>query len=741
MDPLSSTIEEQLRRSLAHAVEESQAPGATACVGYQGKRLFLGSVGLRAVVPTKEPATTDTIYDLASLTKPIATTTAVMLLRDQGLLSLDDAVAKFIPLHGFEKITLRHLVTHTAGFPAWAPWFNELSGILAYVERLSETAQNASPGRERTYSDFGFILLMRVVELVAQEKFDSYCKHHIFDPLGMKDTFFNPPEAVRSRCAPTEHSTSLGRMLRGEVHDANAYALGGISGHAGLFSTAEDLERFCQGLLQGRVLSLQTLDEMTQVGQVPFYPWQGLGWWLDPWTSGSNGFLPSRHAFGHTGWTGTSVWVDRVTQNYVILLSNTCHPTREKRDNESLRRRFHVSVAALCYPHTTNTHTGLDKIVRNKFEELKGKRFALLSNAAVVDQMGRTILETLSLEPSLCLQFLYSPEHGFAGQAEAGQKVASQFDNIPLISLYGDRKEPTAEEMRQIDLFVVDLPDIGARYYTYMATMKACMEACCLYQKPILILDRPNPLGGVVLEGPIPTVFGSPVCCAPIPIRHGMTLGEIAQWFQQEFFKDKPLSLDVCTAENWWRDFLFEQTALPWKPPSPNIQTPEAALMYIGTCLFEGLNLNEGRGTETPFLLCGAPWLDPDKVLGLIKEEERRGIALTPTTYTPISIPGKASNPIYKNEACQGIQFSFLDKHIARPFTTVVALISAIYKTHPQLKWELFFDVLAGGPWLREQIQAGATGSQIADTLLPALEAFDAKRPKRYSTLEESAAL
>lgn len=731
--------QEQIMAILRRAVEHAQAPGAAACVGLGGSRIFAGAANYRALTPQTEPATADTIYDLASLTKVVATTTAVMLLREQGALDLDQPVSAFIPLPNLDRMTLRHLITHTSGLPAWRAWHTELSGTLQYVQRISAEAAQAAPGIARTYSDLGFILLARVIEQAARETFPAFCAKHIFQPLQMDDTCFNPPQLLHSRCAPTELNAERGRLLRGEVHDDNAFAQAGVSGHAGLFSTVEDLERFCRALMEGRILRPQTLDDMTRFGQVPCYPWQGLGWWLDPCTSGANGFLPARTAMGHTGWTGTSVWMDRANGLYAILLSNTCHPDRAKRDNAELRRRFYTPIAAACYPDTTNAHTGLDKLVRNQFEELRGKRVALLANTAAVDQTGRPVLDVLALDKTLQLRCVYSPEHGFSGSAEAGEQVASQQGKVPVISLYGKQRRPAAAELKDIDLFVVDLPDIGARYYTYMSTMKDCMEACAAHNVPMLILDRPNPAGGVILEGPMPEKFGSPVCCAPMPIRHGMTLGELALFFQKTFFKNTRLKVEVTLADNWWRDLQFDACALPWTPPSPNIPDPHAALMYIGTCLFEGLNLNEGRGTPTPFRVCGAPWLRPVRVLKKITEADHPGIKIRPVLYIPRSIPGKASSPKYQDRLCHGILFTVTDRRAARPFTAAVAVISAALQCHPELEWEPVFDTLAGGPWLRGQILAGRPAAEIVAETLPALAAFDASRPRLYATLEERA--
>jgi uncharacterized protein YbbC (DUF1343 family) len=377
--------------------------------------------------------------------------------------------------------------------------------------------------------------------------------------------------------------------------------------------------------------------------------------------------------------------------------------------------------------------------MREDGEAFRGKRLAVLCNRAAVDGTGRPIVEALVRVPGLRLCRIYSPEHGFAVDAEAGEHVGSRtVGPVPVVSLYGDRAQPSAAELADIDLFVVDLPDVGARYYTYMATMKACMAACAAHGVPMLILDRPNPLGGVIREGPVATVFGSLVCCAPIPIRHGLTLGELARFFQDLFFSGTCLQVDVLTVENWRRDLLFGDCGLPWVAPSPNLPTVENALMYVGACLFEGLNLNEGRGTETPFLVCGAPWLAPEPILAEMPDAGRTGVALTAVRYTPRAIPGKAVNPRYRDTVCQGIAMGVTDPRAARPLTTVLALIGAIWRRHPELEWSPFFDTLAGGPWIREQIQAGRPVSDSLVRIREDLAAFDTKRPPLYSQNSQS---
>jgi len=742
--------------ALQRAVSESRTPGAVAYVGKGNDSIFHEACGARQLVPKSLPAEKDTIYDLASLTKVVGTTTSVLLLHDDGLIDLDAPVSTYLPIPAFGKFTVRHCLTHTSGLVAGRPYYKECSSLNEMLQRYSALELEAPPGTRRKYSDVGFMILGKVVELTARDSLDAFCKKRIFGPLEMKCTAFNPPKEWAARCAATEKCAWRKKVIVGEVHDENAYAVGGVSGHAGLFSTAEDLALFCRGLLSGKLLSEKTVSEMTRLGQLPFYPWQGLGWKLDPWGCGSEGFLPARTAIGHTGWTGTSIWMDSRSGVFVVLLSNTCHPTRETRDTSALRRVFSEGVAQSLFPDQSNVHTGLDRLLWEGFEPVRGKKIALLTNRAAVDQLGRQILDVLALSPSVKLSMIYSPEHGFNAKAEAGETVKSEKATVcrgltncavPIISLYGEQKKPSNKELSTIDLFVVDLPDVGSRYYTYMSTMRDCLVACAEANKAVLILDRPNPIGGEILEGPIATQTGSATCCAPIPVRHGMTMGELALFFARfvkprqtvkAVLKDKKLALSISELDAWPRKLLFTQCELPWEPPSPNMPTPETALLYVGMCLFEGTNLNEGRGTDTPFHIIGAPWLDAEAVVTEIAAEDRAGSSLEAARYTPRSIPGKATSPQYCDESCNGIRIKVDEPLQMRAFRLATALIIAIRRRHPdRLQLTKGLDTLAGGPEFRQQIEANLSAADIIASHTPALDKFSKERPLRYGVPPE----
>ncbi len=725
----------RIRRALHDAVDQSKAPGAVLYIGDLDQEYFFEATGHRQLVPYKRTLHRETLFDLASLTKVVATATAVMKLRDAGKFRLSDSIADHVPIPEFRPMTIEHLFTHTSGLVAFERYYQDLSNLDAMLTRYAQEGIEAPPGARHEYSDVGFMLLGKLVELTGRDTLDAFCAREIFDRLGMARTAFRPPEAWRGNCAATEDDPWRGRVLVGEVHDENTFAVGGVSGQAGLFSTAEDLAKFCRAFLRGDVLPASTVDEMLRFDRMPIYPWQGLAWELDPWSSKKGGYLPARTAFGHTGFTGTSIWMDRPKGLFVILLSNTVHPTRENRGNETLRRVIHEAIAQEFYPPASNTHSGLDRLIRENYRAIEGKRIALLTNHSAVDQRGKHILEVLPYAKDATLKTIYTPEHGLRGEAEAGERVTGQKGPVPVISLYGEKKQPSPEELKDLDLFLIDLQDVGARFYTYAATMRACLSACAAAGLPVLILDRPNPLGGETLEGPIALETNSLVSAAAVPIRHGLTLGELALWFQSRDLKDQPLQLSVNWLDNWPPARLFAECMLPWVAPSPNLPTAETALLYAGMCLFEGTNLNEGRGTDTPFGIIGAPWLKAQAVVDRVSAEDCRGAELEAVYYVPKSIPGKAAAPRYQDETCQGIRVHLTQPRALRPVTLALALITALRETHPAdftLDGSPPFDLLAGGPDLRRRIEAGEEAAAIAQAYAADLAAFDAARPRLY---------
>jgi CubicO group peptidase (beta-lactamase class C family) len=356
---------------VAAAVEARAFPGAVLTVGRRDSLVHLRAFGRLSYDPDAAEVRPDTLYDLASLTKVIATTTVAMILVDEGRLELEARVASFFPgFHGGAKdrVTLRQLLSHSGGLQWWAPLYRELKGKPAFVERIVAMDLAYEPGTKSVYSDLGIILLGDVLERLAGAPIDEVARRRLFEPLGMRDARFLPPPSLLPRIAPTEDDPWRGRVVRGEVHDENAFALGGVAPHAGLFGTAPDLARFArmllaEGALEGRrIVSRATLQLFTTRAGVPASS-RALGWDTPTDETGrrssiptepgysSAGSLLSARSFGHTGFTGTSMWMDPERDLFVILLTNRVHPTRENNAIRAVRAQVADAVArALARP-------------------------------------------------------------------------------------------------------------------------------------------------------------------------------------------------------------------------------------------------------------------------------------------------------------------------------------------------------------------------------------------------------
>ena len=339
----------EIDKVLADFLEQKAFPGGVLAVGYQGKLAYLDAFGHLSYDEDSPAVTTDTIYDLASLTKVVATTTMAMILVDEGFLDLDKPVQDFLPLFqgpGKEKVTVRNLLTHSSGLVAYGDLYNEIQGKQAYLERIQAMDLDYEPGAKSVYSDYGMILLGEILERVAGQPMDVFLEERVYEPLGMNDTGFLPSADLLERIAPTEEDPWRGYMVRGEVHDENAHALGGVAPHAGVFSTAPDLARFLQMILYGgvfehqRFISRDIVEEWTQKVGIPDSD-RATGWDTKSSEKSSAGKFFSPNSYGHLGYTGTSMWVDPERQLFVILLTNRVHPTREN----NLIRQVRPAVA------------------------------------------------------------------------------------------------------------------------------------------------------------------------------------------------------------------------------------------------------------------------------------------------------------------------------------------------------------------------------------------------------------
>jgi uncharacterized protein YbbC (DUF1343 family)/CubicO group peptidase (beta-lactamase class C family) len=716
-------LDEHRLADIARIVEEGIAnarmPGAVVLVGHRGAVEYRQAFGRRAAVPSAEPMTPDTIFDAASLTKVVATTTSVLALVEEGKLRLSDPAAAFVPCfgrYGKEGITIRHLLTHTSGLrpdvDLAVPW----AGYDTAIELACHEVPVAAPDTRVIYSDIGFVVLGDIVARVSGMPLERFARTRIFEPLGMSDTMFSPPESLRSRIAPTERCTAYGwpcggpdaTMLRGVVHDPTARRMGGVAGHAGLFTTADDLARFARMILAGgvledrRVLSPLSVARMTTPSTPPeLTSVRGLGWDIDSPFSGNRGDLLPRGSFGHTGFTGTSLWIDPATETFVIFLSSRLHPDGAG-DVSAVRARVATAAAAAVVDMAPSAvpgpigglppgppgratratasglervRTGVDVLRAEGFARLAGKRIGLVTNHTGRTSDGQTTIDLLFAARDVTLAALFSPEHGIRGLLDAA--VPSSVDEktgLTIHSLYGDTRRPTAEMLNGIDAIAIDLQDIGARFYTYMTTMAYVMEEASKRGIQVVVLDRPNPINGWQIEGPVlePAAEGF-TGYFPMPVRHGMTLGELARLFNAE--KKIGADLVVIEMQGWTREAWFDETGLPWVNPSPNMRNLIQAMLYPGIGAIEWSNVSVGRGTDTPFEQVGAPWIDGVGLAAALNARRVPGVSFYPVTFTPVSSR-------YAGESCQGVFILVTDRMALRPVRVGLEIASALVRLH-----------------------------------------------------------
>jgi len=695
--------------AVADAIAAKKIPGGVLWLERAGES-HSRAYGQRATSPAAETLTLDTIYDAASLTKVVATTTAVMQLVERGRLELDAPVARYLPAfaaHDKGTVTLRHLLTHHSGLRAGLPRTPAWSGSAVGLERACAEKLVGVPGGTFLYSDINFIVLGELVRIASGLRLDAYAAKEIFLPLGLADTGFLPAATKRNRIAPTE--AVEGTMLRGVVHDPTARAMGGVAGHAGLFTTAADLARFCRMLLGGgqldgvHILSEASVAEMTRV-QTDGSNRRGLGWDIDTSFSGPRGrWFPAGASFGHTGFTGTSLWIDPAAKTFVLFLSNRVHPDG-KGDAAPLRRTLGTLAAEAIGLDTGAVLNGIDVLVREDFARLRGLRVGLITNHSGRDRDGRSTIDLLHAAKDVKLVALFSPEHGIRGTAD--EKVGDSIDEktkLPVYSLYGEAPKrakdqspadyaaavlrahaPKPEQLRDLDALVFDIQDIGARFYTYSATLGVALEAAALAGKQFIVLDRVNPIGGRAAEGPVMTRDPSFVGFHPMPVRHGMTLGELAQMYNAE--RRFGADLTVVRCENWTRGQWFDQTGLPWINPSPSMRSLTAATLYPGLCLLESTALSMGRGTLTPFEQVGAPWVDGERLAAELNRAGLPGARFIAVKFTPVPAlyPGPASSLKHRDTACGGVRVVLTDRNSFNAVDVGLELTVNLQRLYPE---------------------------------------------------------
>ncbi len=777
------------------------------------------------------------------------------------------------------QVTLRMLLTHHSGEPADVN-LKDAWGLAAPdkgegIRRALTTPLQSPPGATFRYSDINFILLGAVVEKLSGEPLDVYAQEHIFGPLGMTDTRYLPiakacgpfkivgaaieyrsnvengtnpdgtmwtrtsdyacgggdkwiPLALLPRIAPTTHDDEskldpeanphFDMLTRGTVHDPTTRRMGGVAGHAGVFSTAHDVSLFAQGLLDrlaGRpsnfpvkqsTLELMTTPEQPghHAGQLeaanqaeefamahgekgaapllaPRYPaihgqdLRGYGWDIDTAFSKPRGMIFPIGSFGHTGFTGTSVWMDPGSDTYVVLLANAVHP-RGNAPISNLRGEVatavaqalhlypdaHVSAATASTATESVTLTGIDVLEGDRFSELSSiaaqhggaLRLGILTNQSGVDSHGRRTIDILSADlPRIVagakLTTIFSPEHGIFGKQDTTSfgPETDPTTGLRVTSLYGAHEEdrrPSHEQMKDLDAVVIDLQDAGVRTYTYEAVTGYFLEAAAREQSEfhhtvnIVVLDRPDPIDGVAAQGPVSdpghdeeyTDYGR------VPLRHGMTLGELARFYNGTKHIDAPLT--VVAMQHWTRSEFYDQTGLAWINPSPNLHNLTATILLPGLTLLEPTNVTVCRGTPTPFEMIGAglppkdkktgaqppAWFRAADVAAALNARHIPGAIFAATTTT---VDDDAIHP-YHGQTIEAVRISVTDRDALDSPELGVEILSALHKLYPeQFRLDRAANYLASETTM-EALRRGDDPRAIAAAWKPGLEEYERAR-------------
>ncbi|HYI09819.1 MAG TPA: exo-beta-N-acetylmuramidase NamZ domain-containing protein [Thermoanaerobaculia bacterium] len=651
------------------AIADKRIPGGVLLIE-RGSERYVRAYGKRALVPAAEPATTGTIYDAASITKAVATAPSIWLLVARGKLQLDAPVRSVLPEFTDGAVTVRHLLTHTSGL---RPGLDrtDWSGYEEGIRRAAALVPQNRPGAVFRYSDVNYILLGEIVRRVSGEPLDVFAKKNIFTPLAMHDTGFRPKN--RSRIAPTEDG------LRGVVHDPTARRMGGVAGHAGLFTTVTDLAKFARAVLQGKMFP-RAMTEVASPTEVAIQ--RAGGFDIDSPYSRPRGDLFPHGSFGHTGWTGGFLWIDPGSGAFYVFLSNRVHPDG-KGSVIGLQRRLGTLVAESLSGVTftppkrraglvtggADTQNGIDVLHASGYAALRGLRIGLIANQTGIDKSGNPTVDLLRSAPGVTLAAIFTPEHGLRGTAD--EKVGDeQYRGIPVYSLYGERRKPSPEQLANLDALVFDIQDIGTRFYTYISTMGLAMEAAAEAKKKFIVLDRVNPIGGEIVEGPVLEGETNFTGFHPIPVRHGKTVGELARIFRDERKID--VDLTVIGVAGWNRAHWQDEAGLPWVNTSPNMRSLNAAALYPGIGLMERA-LSVGRGTDTPFEILGAPYIDG---AALIRElGPMPGVSFTPVRFTPTA-------STHRGEECGGVRMTITDRRALRSVSLGLSIAAALVRLY-----------------------------------------------------------
>jgi len=669
-------------------IAAGKLPGGVVWVE-RGRNVYHHAYGHRALVPREEPMTEDTIFDAASLTKVTATTPSVWLLIERGKIGLDDPVSKYLPeFHGGwrNEVTIRHLLTHTSGLRPDLDLREPWTGYDTAMKMAFAEMPLNRPGYVFRYSDINFELLGEIVHRVSGVPLDVFAERELFKKLRMKDTTFHPHDLAR--VAPTEMTDGV--MLRGVVHDPTARRMGGVAGHAGLFTTAADLSKYARMLLRGGspILKAETVKAMTSVQTPPNVAVRRTGGFdLDSSYSRPRGDIFPIGSYGHTGFTGGFYWIDPYSKTFYIFLSNRVHPNG-KGSVLALQRELGTLVAEAVgvekregLPERVggrvewvtggaDVQNGVDVLHNSGYRALQGLRIGLVTNHTGIDRAGNPTIDLLRSAPGVTLVSLFAPEHGIRGTFD--ENVGDTKDpvsGIPIYSLYGAHRKPQPEQLAGVDAVVFDIQDIGARFYTYISTLANVLEAAAEAHKKVFVLDRAIPIGGEGVEGPKREGDQSFIAWHDIVIRHGLTVGEFAAMYNDE--RHLGVELTVVPLHGWKRSMWHDDAGLPWINPSPNMRSLMAAGLYPGLGLLESA-ISVGRGTATPFEIAGAPYIDGEV---LARELSLPGVTFQPIRFTPTA-------STFANQACGGVRLTITDRKAFRAVDTGLAIATTLRRLY-----------------------------------------------------------
>ena len=732
------------------AVQDGVIPGAVLIVGHEGKIVHRKAYGNRALVPAKEPMTVDTIFDIASLSKVVATTPSIMKLFERGKIRINDPVTAYLPefQNGKSEITVRDLLTHFSGLrpdldlkPAW-------TGYDTGIRKALSDRPTHPPGVRFVYSDINFELLGEIVRRTGGKPLDEFARDEIFLPLGMKETGFHPSVRLLQRIAPTEIDAETGLPFRGVVHDPTARFMGGVAGHAGVFSTASDLAKYAEMLIQGgaNLFSPQTVWRFASPNSPPDQHVQrGLGWDIDSGYSAPRGEIFRTGSYGHTGFTGTSMWLDPGSKTYVILLTNSVHPNGNRKSLSPLRSKVATVVgkafAAGAPTKTAATFemlesagvrrisapdhdvlTGLDVLEQDQFSALQGKRVGLITNHTGLDRTGKRNVDAM-LAAGVNVTALFSPEHGISGKEDGpdltdGKDAATR---IAVWTLYQNGRYRRPAAFAGVNALVFDMQDVGARFYTYSCTLLSALEDAAKTQTPFYVLDRPNPITGEHVEGPLLDAdLQSFVGCYAMPVRHGLTMGELASMANAE--RKWGADLHVIKMKNWQRDDWFDSAGLTWTNPSPNLRSLNAALLYDGLALLEASpDYSVGRGTDAPFEQIGASWIKGPELARFLNNWVLPGVRVYPTRFQPVSGP-------FAGKLIEGVRFVIINREQVNSVRIGLDVAYALQRLYPgKIQFEAC-RFLIGNRELLNALKAGVGPGVLEENLQEGLAKFIERR-------------